>query len=78
MVYIAPDVQLTKIKCNTYVMEICHEIPWQIFNPDSYIYPLFTLLYFVSQVVTQVHWAVFYTYHGPVDFMHDISLFHYF
>ena len=27
MFYKAPDVQLTKIKYNSYVVEICHEIP---------------------------------------------------
>ena len=31
MVYKAQEVQLTKIKHNTSLMEICHEIPWQPF-----------------------------------------------
>ena len=36
MVYKTPDVQLTKIKYDSFVLAICHEIPWQPFNPDSY------------------------------------------
>ena len=31
MVYKAPDVQLTKTKYDSSVMEIFHEIPWQPF-----------------------------------------------
>ena len=31
IVYKGPDVQLTNIKCNSSVVEICYEIPWQPF-----------------------------------------------
>ena len=62
MDYIASDVRLTKIKCSSSVMEICHETPWQPFKSRFVFYSSLTLLYFVSQVITQTHWAVSYTY----------------
>ena len=46
--------------CNEYML-------WNpminLLNPDSYFFSSFTLLYFFSQVVTQMHRAVSYTYY---------------
>ena len=84
MVYKAPDVKLIKIKYDSSVMEIfCREIPRQttFFSPDSY-FTSFTLLCFVSQILTQI--ALISTLHiwlyVPVDFEQDIflSLFYFF
>ena len=43
------------------------------FNPDSY-FSSFTLLYFLSQVVTQMHWAVSCTYGFMYQLMFFLSL----
>ena len=61
--FVVSDVQLTKIENKSSAKEICHEIHDKLFDPDSYLFSSFTLLYFVSKVLTQMMRAVSYT-HG--------------
>ena len=77
IVYKAPDVQSTKIKCGSSVTEICHEIAWQPFKPRYVFLSSFSLLYFVNQVVAQMPWVV--SLHTrpyvPFAFMYIFNLF---
>ena len=80
MVYKAPDVQLTTKELNIIVLRWkfvmkSHEHP---LNPDSYFFSSFTLLYFVSQIVTQMRQAVSYTYRCMYQSILHMVFFHYF
>ena len=68
---------IDKSKYNSSLMGSCHKLSWHPFWSRYVFFSSLTLLYFVSQIVTQMSWTVFYTY----GFMHQLIwflFFHYF